>query len=119
MVHFVSSPEGGVKDLPRVLGGKEPETGHGEVGTGNVGAGAAAVIVGGGYGDSDYEALHKAVEEAGLERRPVWLRRGDATGLPPPGPEYGKVIAVRVKNTLDKLGKEGRMDGSDGGTYLF
>lgn len=119
MVHFVKTPEAGVKDLPLVLMGSEPETAASSVGTGNIVDGATAVILGGGYDDDDYEAMRKAVDAATLERRPVWLRNDLSVDMPPPGPEYGKAVVVRVKNLLAKLEKEKKLDGSDSSSYWY
>lgn len=119
MVHFVKSTEAGVKDLPLVLKGSAPETAASSVGTGNIDDGAAAIIIGGGYDDADYEAMRKAVDEAALERRPVWLRNDLTIAMPPPGPEYGKAVVVRVKDMLEKLDKQKSLDGSDSKTYWY
>ncbi len=119
VVHFVTTPEAGVKDLPLVLQGSAPETAASSVGTGNVAAGATAVILGGGYDDNDYETMRKAVDAATLARRPVWLRNDLSVAMPPPGPEYGKAVVVRVKNLLAKLDKENSLDGSDSSTYWY
>ena len=119
MVHFVKTPEAGVKDLPLVLKGSEPETAASSVGTGNIVDGATAIILGGGYDDNDYEAMRKAVDAATLERRPVWLRNDLSVEMPPPGPEYGKAVVVRVKNLLAKLEKEKKLDGSHSNSYWY
>ncbi|OAA69293.1 hypothetical protein LEL_10169 [Akanthomyces lecanii RCEF 1005] len=119
LVHFVKTPEAGVKDLPLVLKGREPETATSSVGTGNIVDGATAIILGGGYDDNDYEAMRKAVDAATLERRPVWLRNDLSVEMPPPGPEYGKAVVVRVKNLLAKLEKEKKLDGSDSNSYWY
>ncbi|KAM3464365.1 hypothetical protein NHJ6243_002421 [Beauveria neobassiana] len=119
LVHFVKTPEAGVKDLPLVLKGSAPETAASSVGTGNIADGAKAVILGGGYDDNDYEVMRKAVDATTLERRPVWLRNDLSVAMPPPGPEYGKAVVVRVKNLLSKLDKENRLNGADSDMYWF
>lgn len=120
MVHFVLTPEAGVKDLPLVLGGKAPETApRSSVGTGNVSAGAKAIILGGGYTDSDFDSMHKAVNAANLERQPVWLRNDLTVEAPPPGPAYGKAVVGRVKQVLAKLENEGSLDGSADKTFWY
>ncbi|OAA53371.1 hypothetical protein ISF_08852 [Cordyceps fumosorosea ARSEF 2679] len=120
LVHFVKTPEAGVADLPLVLAGRVPtSTAPSSVGTGNVARGAAAVILGGGYGDEDYAVMRKAVDAAALKRRTVWLRNNLSVAMPPPGPEYGKAVVVRVKDLLARLGGEGRLDGEDGGAYWY
>ncbi|KAJ3474594.1 hypothetical protein NLG97_g9773 [Lecanicillium saksenae] len=119
LVHFVKSTEAGVKDLPLVLNGSAPETKASTVGTGNIAGGATAIILGGGYDDGDYDAMRRAVDEAPLERRPVWLRNDLSVAMPPPGPEYGKAVVVRVKNLLDKLEKQKSLDGSDSKEYWY
>ncbi|KAH8710312.1 hypothetical protein HC256_007157 [Beauveria bassiana] len=119
LVHFVKTPEAGVKDLPLVLKGSAPETAASSVGTGNIADGAKAVILGGGYDDNDYEMMRKAVDATTLERRPVWLRNDLSVAMPPPGPEYGKAVVVRVKNLLSKLDKENSLNGADSDMYWF
>ncbi|KAM3504489.1 hypothetical protein MY10362_003537 [Beauveria mimosiformis] len=119
VVHFVKTPEAGVKDLPLVLKGIPPETAASSVGTGNIADGAKAVILGGGYDDNDYEVMRKAVDAAALERRPVWLRNDLSVAMPPPGPEYGKAVVVRVKDLLSKLEKENSLDAADSNMYWF
>ncbi|ATY63243.1 hypothetical protein A9K55_007083 [Cordyceps militaris] len=119
VVHFVKTPEAGVKDLPLVLEGSAPETVPSSVGTGNIATGATAVILGGGYDDDDYDVMRKAVDAAALKERPVWLRNDLSVVMPPPGPEYGKAIVVRVKKMLAKLEKDKKLDGSDGNVYWY
>ncbi|KAM3430122.1 hypothetical protein NHJ13734_007883 [Beauveria thailandica] len=119
VVHFVKTPEAGVKDLPLVLKGIPPETAASGVGTGNIADGAKAVILGGGYDDNDYEVMRKAVDATALDRRPVWLRNDLRVAMPPPGPEYGKEVVVRVKNLLNKLEKENSLDAADSNMYWF
>ncbi|KAK8149211.1 hypothetical protein G3M48_007861 [Beauveria asiatica] len=119
LVHFVKTPEAGVKDLPLVLKGIPPETAASGVGTGNIADGAKAVILGGGYDDNDYEVMRKAVDATALDRRPVWLRNDLRVAMPPPGPEYGKEVVVRVKNLLNKLEKENSLDAADSNMYWF
>ncbi|KAM3549571.1 hypothetical protein ARSEF4850_008777 [Beauveria asiatica] len=119
VVHFVKMPEAGVKDLPLVLKGIPPETAASGVGTGNIADGAKAVILGGGYDDNDYEVMRKAVDATALDRRPVWLRNDLRVAMPPPGPEYGKEVVVRVKNLLNKLEKENSLDAADSNMYWF
>ncbi|KAM3549575.1 hypothetical protein ARSEF4850_008781 [Beauveria asiatica] len=119
LVHFVKMPEAGVKDLPLVLKGIPPETAASGVGTGNIADGAKAVILGGGYDDNDYEVMRKAVDATALDRRPVWLRNDLRVAMPPPGPEYGKEVVVRVKNLLNKLEKENSLDAADSNMYWF
>ncbi|KAM3542191.1 hypothetical protein ARSEF1564_004935 [Beauveria bassiana] len=99
--------------------GSAPETAASSVGTGNIADGAKAVILGGGYDDNDYEVMRKAVDATTLERRPVWLRNDLSVAMPPPGPEYGKTVVVRVKNLLSKLDKENRLNGADSDMYWF
>ncbi|TQV90857.1 hypothetical protein IF1G_10378 [Cordyceps javanica] len=119
LVHFVKTPEAGAKDLPLVLAGSAPETVPSSVGTGNITDGAVAIILGGGYDDGDYEAMRKAVDAATLERRPVWLRMDLRVAMPPPGPEYGKAVVVRVKTLLAALNKEKKLNGSDPGMFWY
>lgn len=119
LVHFVKTPEAGVKDLPLVLEGSAPETVPSSVGTGNIATGATAVILGGGYDDDDYDVMRKAVDAATLKQRPVWLRNDLSVVMPPPGPEYGKAIVVRVKKMLVQLEKDKKLDGSDGNVYWY
>lgn len=121
VVHFISSTQAGVSELPLILQGIVPETIASNVGSGNVAGLAKAVILGGGYETPDYEAMKAAVDKAALDHRPVWLRKDnekDKDG-PAPGPEYGKYVAGRVRDLLAQLNKEGKLTGKDGELYWY
>lgn len=38
---------------------------------------------------------------------------------PPLGPEYGKHVVGRVKETLLGMEKDGKLDKGDGGVYMY
>lgn len=119
MVHFVSSPEAGVAELPLILQGITPKSTASKIGSGNITGLAKAVILGGAYSESDYQTMKTVVDRAALDHTPVWLRKDEAKISPPPGPEYGKHIAARVMELLKQLEEDGKLNGKDGQLYWY
>lgn len=89
------------------------------LGSGNISGLAKAVILGGGYDDDAYSAMKSAVDQASLAHRPVWLRVDTSQPSPPMNEEYGRLLAKRLAELLKKLNQEKKLDGSDGGSYVY
>ena len=49
----------------------------------------------------------------------LWLRHDGSKPAPPLGPEYGKAIVQRVKDTLGKLAAEGRLGSGEDGVHWY
>ncbi|GIJ92133.1 hypothetical protein Asppvi_011109 [Aspergillus pseudoviridinutans] len=113
--------EMGVKEIPSLLHGRRPDTTDlANLGCQRYGQKPVAIIVGGGYSDTDFTAMRRACD--GISTVP-WLRhdlkKDLSQGNPRPslGPEYGKEIAEKVKRCLEDLAENGKL-GSDG-VYYF
>lgn len=108
-----------MNELPLVLQGITPNSTSSRLGSGDFAHRAKAVIFGGGYGSSDIDTVCRAVSRAAIDSKTPWLRQDKTKSAPPPGPEYGTAIVARVKEALEGLAKEGKLDGSDGGVYWY
>lgn len=118
-MHFIPTPEAGIAELPLVLQGIMPNKIENNLGSGNISGLAKAVILGGGYDEDSYAAMKNAVDQASLAHPPVWLRV-DASQTPPPmNEDYGRMMAQRLVELLKKLNQEKKLDGSDGGSYVY
>jgi hypothetical protein len=80
------------------------------VGSKNYAHPAAAVVLGGGYEDEEFDAIRKACE--GKSNVP-FLKFDPSKPTPPLGPAYGQYVAGRLKNRLQELESEGHF-GKDG-----
>lgn len=112
VVHFVLTPEAGVAEIPKVLRGEIPENSSSQIGTGNTNVKIRAIITGGAteYQDEGFKLFQDAVSPI----PPVfWLRNDTTKPTPPLGPEYGKAMVARVKQALDGLSNEGRLEGKE------
>jgi hypothetical protein len=87
VVHFITSTEQGVAEIPPALQGDNAPI---------------AVILGGGYDDEAAAAMRKAVEGAG--KKIPWLRP-DMTKPGPGqvGPNYAQVVGQRAKDALSSV----------------
>ncbi|KAE8385359.1 hypothetical protein BDV23DRAFT_188318 [Aspergillus alliaceus] len=71
----------------------------------------AAVILGGGYTQTDLEEIRAASQGEGA-KTVAWVKV-DPTKSPPSlpvGPEYGRAVAKRTKDRLDELVRSGKMN---------
>lgn len=119
VVHFILTAEAAAEELPAVFKGQLPEPRSSSIGTGNVALIPKAVVLGGAYTDEDFALMHQAVSSQDQARAVVWLRQDSSKPAPPLGPEYGKAMVARVKETLVVLEKDGKLDGHVGGTYWY
>jgi hypothetical protein len=66
-----------------------------------------AVITGAGYDDQAIADMRAAAAGA----KPVpWLRPDTTKPAPPLGPEYGKALVARIKETVAELTAQGKLD---------
>ncbi|KAB8202562.1 hypothetical protein P875_00075758 [Aspergillus parasiticus SU-1] len=71
----------------------------------------AAIIMGGGYTQTDLEEIRAASQ--GPDAKPVAWLKVDPAKTPssiPVGPEYGRAVAKRTKDRLDELVRDGGID---------
>lgn len=104
VVHVITNPEVGAKEIPLLLSGKTVDSTD-NVGSGNYSKIPLAVATGGGYDDDAFNLMREASN--GTKVVP-WLRP-DKSKLKDGPPlddieAFGKNTAVRVKKTLDDLG---------------
>ncbi|KAI0469363.1 hypothetical protein F4859DRAFT_487931 [Xylaria cf. heliscus] len=107
VIHFVMTRESGAVQIPAILKGKQSPASDSALGSKDYSKPPVAIILGGGYDDTDVEVIKKASE--GIQPLP-WLRPDLTKPAPPLGPEYGKAMVARVKELLAQLEKEGKMN---------
>lgn len=49
----------------------------------------------------------------------AWLRHDGSKPAPPVGPEYGKAMVQRVRDTLDSLKNEGKLGNGETEVYWY
>ncbi|PLB50034.1 hypothetical protein P170DRAFT_508284 [Aspergillus steynii IBT 23096] len=108
VVHFILTPEAGVEQIPALLRGEKQVTSTSSLGSHNYERGINAIILGAGYDDQAAQVLRDAAR--GLKPVP-WLRPDTSKPAPPLGPEYGKALVARIKETFVQLRKRGGLDG--------
>lgn len=106
-------------ELPLILQGVMPEKIESNAGSGNIAGLAKAIILGGGYNEAEYQTMKAAVEAAQLKHQAVWLRKDEGRPSPPFNADYGRLLSVRVRDMLKQLEEEKKLDGTDGGMYLY
>lgn len=65
-----------------------------------------AILLGAGYSDQEIEGIRRV--SAGIKDVP-WLKPNTNKPAPPLGPEYGKALVARIKETVKELSDMGRM----------
>lgn len=120
-IHIVQSVEAGVQDIPPLLQGHFTLSKElANLGTQEYGKKIVAVVVGGGYNDTDFEKLRKSC--IGKSSIP-WLRHDISMDIDPRQPrpkigaEYGEQIGKKVVKFLQGLKEQGKMD--EDGVYWF
>lgn len=110
-----------MRDIPFILQRLPPPSWEwANLGSQEYGQNVLAVVVGGGYNDSEFERLRAASE--GKSRVP-WLRHDVTRDIDPRRPrpkvgiEYGEQLATRIVDALRELEKSGKMDAD--GIYWF
>ncbi|KAH7126052.1 hypothetical protein EDB81DRAFT_765136 [Dactylonectria macrodidyma] len=116
VVHFVLTPEAGVKEIPQLLKGVMPEVKSSDIGSGNLGGGIKTVVLGAAYEDEGINAMREAASQVA---NIPWIKQDTSLPTPPLGPEYGKAMVVRVKESLSKLDASGKLGIGEGGTFWY
>lgn len=98
--------ETGLSQIPAILRGERDVPSDSELGSKDYGRGVGAVILGAGYENEDIQRLRDA---AGPLSTVPWLRPDTTKPAPPLGPEYGKALVERIKQTVVELQESGKM----------
>ncbi|KAJ6114749.1 hypothetical protein N7486_000527 [Penicillium sp. IBT 16267x] len=121
VLHFISSVEAGVRDIPFLLQEQAPPSKDwANLGTQRYKEKVGAVVAGGGYNDADFVKLREACK--GKSSIP-WLRHDISNEIDPTQPrpkvgiEYGEQLSKQIVKALDALRKEDKMEGD--GVYRF
>ncbi|KAF6814937.1 hypothetical protein CSOJ01_03767 [Colletotrichum sojae] len=116
VVHFITTPASGAEIIPALLAGREPPThpDSSSIGSGEYAETPRAVILGAAFDEEATQTLRKAVSEAPDARKVPWLRHDAGKPAPPIGPEYGLAVVARVREVLERLEGEGKLDGTYG-----
>ncbi|KAH6620021.1 hypothetical protein C7974DRAFT_415261 [Boeremia exigua] len=114
VVQFVQSIEIGKQQIPALLRGESPGPSGSILGTKNFEKSPVAVLLGAAFDDQGVKELREAA--AGTKEVP-WLRPDTSKPAPPLGPEYGKAMAARIKETIKTLESEGKLEGN--GTVVW
>lgn len=117
-----------IKDeLPFLLKGSPPPNPSSTSGSGNWSSPPQALLLGGGYQDKDIEEIVEIAKSTDGAMEIPWLRVDvrKTQGPPPPAEPteeqaavYGKGIAQRMKDALNRLREEGRLGQGNGGIHL-
>ena len=116
------SPEDGLTNIPRILSGLKPSSQQSSLGSQDFSQVPRAVLFGGGYDGVTVEKMRKAATETQGVRKVPWLKADQqktARGPEPGTKEYSKSIAPRVKEALDRLEREGKLDGNEDGIFSW
>ncbi|KIX09909.1 uncharacterized protein Z518_00990 [Rhinocladiella mackenziei CBS 650.93] len=122
VVQCIMSPDDGLINLPLTLSGSKPRNPESNLGSRDFSRTPRAVVLGGGYDDATVEMLRKTVTETKGARKVPWLKadQGKTAAGPPPGSEgYPVSVATRVKESLDSLEKEGKLEGNEDGIFTW
>ncbi|KAJ8113626.1 hypothetical protein OPT61_g4281 [Boeremia exigua] len=109
VVHFIQTVEIGKRQIPALLQGENPGSSGSALGSRNYERTPVAVLLGAAFDDQGIEEMRDAAK--GTKDVP-WLRPDTSKPTPPPGPEYGKAMVARIKETVQSLEKEGRLEGN-------
>ncbi|KAI1844184.1 hypothetical protein JX266_009668 [Neoarthrinium moseri] len=115
VIHFVLTAEAGAEEIPCVLRGQAPPTKSSGLGSGVYDSRPKAIVFGGGYDDAAVDFVAQSVADTSI---PL-LKADLSIPMPPVGPEYGKRILERCKHKLEELEKEGKLNGSESGIFLY
>ncbi|KAK7417422.1 hypothetical protein QQX98_004541 [Neonectria punicea] len=116
VVHFILTPEAGVKELPQILQGIALEEKSSNIGSGNLDRGIKAIVLGGAFDDEGITLMKEAASQI---KKVAWLRQDTTKPAPPLGPEYGKEMVRRVKETLGELQESGKLTNGEEGVFWY
>ncbi|KAF2656415.1 hypothetical protein K491DRAFT_691964 [Lophiostoma macrostomum CBS 122681] len=91
VVHLILTPDAGMTQIP-ALGSRNYENAP------------VAGILGAGYDDETTEQMRDAAK--GM-KEVLWLRPDTSKPAPPVGPEYGKALVKRIKETVEAVRERG------------
>ena|ERR1700760_3612710 len=113
--------EAGASEIPELLAGEKPFASSSNLGTRNYNRVPIAVIVGASelYGDEGITLMRSAVDAMQGARPVPWGRPDKSVIMPPIGPEYGKRMVERVKESITRLKAENKLDGSTSEIFLY
>ncbi|OBS24269.1 hypothetical protein FPOA_04815 [Fusarium poae] len=116
VVHFILPGESGKVIIPELLRGNpapsHPDTS--KIGSGNYTQIPEAVVLGGAFEDADIEALRNAVKAVDGTRGVTWVRQDTTQPAPPvTSPEYAKLMTKRTKDSVIRLHKDDKLDGTN------
>ncbi|KAF7340958.1 hypothetical protein MSAN_02081100 [Mycena sanguinolenta] len=117
-IHFTLAASS-LTEIPLLLKGEVPNPSSSKLGCGDWSTFPKAIVFGGAYQDSLFEAVRKAVAETPGTKRIPWLRVDSSRPHPPIGPEYAAAVVARTKAMLSKLESEGKFDAEDDSIYLL
>jgi hypothetical protein len=89
------------------LKGEKKVPSDSELGSRNYENPPVAVLLGAGYDD---EAIEQMREAATGTKDVPWLRPDNTKPAPPLGPEYGKALVARIKETIVELTEKEKMN---------
>ncbi|KAF2867544.1 hypothetical protein BDV95DRAFT_582356 [Massariosphaeria phaeospora] len=107
VIHFVLTPEGGKAQIPTILSGQKDVTTDSTLGTKNYEQTPVAILIGAGYDDQALDEMRAAAKDA---KAVPWLRPDVTKPAPPLGPEYGKALVARIKETIKDLSEQGKLE---------
>ncbi|GLI76243.1 hypothetical protein PoHVEF18_004514 [Penicillium ochrochloron] len=118
-IHFITTNEAALADIPRLLKGEKPAAPDTSgVGTQNYSQIPRAVVFGRGYDVSEVEEFRKASD--GYAHPVAWFaadpKNAPGPNDPPPGPAYAQAAASALKEKLLAWKDEG---GVDDGIFLW
>lgn len=89
-----------MNQIPVILKGEKEVPSDSALGSKNYDKTPEAILLGAGYNQEEVEQIRNASK--GIKGIP-WLRPDTTKPAPPLGPEYGKALVARIKETLKKL----------------
>ena len=66
-----------------------------------------AILMGAGYDDQAIDEMRAAAKDS---KAVPWLRPDTTKPAPPLGPEYGKAMVARIKETMKDLSAQGKLE---------
>ncbi|KAL9113247.1 MAG: hypothetical protein Q9227_002582 [Pyrenula ochraceoflavens] len=112
VIHFVLNASAGAKQIPLLLKDQQNDVpSDSSLGSKNYAKVPVAVLLGGGYEDDQIKEMMDATNAVEGAKKVPWLRPDLTKPTPPLGPEYGKALVRRIKETLrDILAREVDME---------
>lgn len=109
VVQFIQTVEAGKKQIPALLRGEIPNPSGSGLGSKNYERIPVAILLGAAFDDQGIQELREAAR--GTKDVP-WLRPDTSKPTPPPGPEYGKAMVMRIKETMKELEANSQLEGN-------